>query len=144
VTIAGRGGQRAVAQPVLDGEERDAVLHQMRGKGMAQGMDAVGLANPGATTGLVIDMQGSAGVHGFELVATKEEPRAGAVCPPVIAKHVEGRMGEDCVAILVALALLDANHHTVGGAFDMVWPQATDLANAQAGAIKPWPIVPDA
>ncbi len=54
VTIAGRGGQRAVAQPVLDGEERDAVLHQMRGKGMAQGMDAVGLANPGATTGLVI------------------------------------------------------------------------------------------
>ena len=33
------------------------------------------------------------------------------------------------------LALLDANHHTVGGAFDMVWPQAIDLANAQAGAI---------
>ena len=51
VQVFGRGGELTMAQEFLNGVRIDAVLQEMRGKTMPEGMDASAMADPGLQPG---------------------------------------------------------------------------------------------
>ena len=110
-----------------------ARFEQVGGEGVAQGVDAALLGDAGAQFRHRVELLGDGDVDGARARAIGEEPDARAVRCPVGAPVLEQPLGERDVAVLGALALLDAHRHAVGievGDFE-----GDDLAHAQAGSV---------
>ena len=92
--------------------------------------DALGEA--GLAAGLLAGPFGSAAAEMAAGDHAGEQPLAcGPRAPPVVAQSLQQARGKHDVAVLAALALLDADHHAP--AVDVGRPQADCLGDAQSG-----------
>src|SRR5713101_5619161 len=86
VEIAARRADTIVAQQRLDSRQVNPRFQQMRGKGMAQAVDAAGFANPRTVFSDMINVMGRRAREWMLGPASRKEPQRGAVDPPVAAQ----------------------------------------------------------
>ena len=131
--VARRGRQVRVPQQHLDHADVDAALQQMGGEAVPQDMDGHLLADPrrrprrpaGRVQRRRLDRTGR--------VAPRKQPVLGTRQPPVGAQDRQELRRQHHVALLAALAVLDADHHPA--AVDVGDPEAGDLRHAQPGRV---------
>ena len=61
-----------MAQELLQGGQIRARLQQVRGKGMAEDMDAAALGDPRAALGRIVDLLGGGGIQGSGLAPLRK------------------------------------------------------------------------
>lgn len=105
----------------------------MDGERMAQRMRRNRLGNATAPMGRPAGAVHRAGGDRLPGAIAGKEPGAGATHPPPVAQHLEQRRGEHDVAILLPLALLDAEDHALS--VDRRRGQAHGFGDAKAGGI---------
>ena len=111
VQILGRGGELAMAEEFLNGVRIDAILQEMGGETMPEGMDAFAMGNPGLETGGGVDLLRRGDVQRGVSVNRGEKPDRGTIERGVFLQFFQEALGKERVAVLVALALFDANGH---------------------------------
>ena len=113
-----------MAQQDLDGPQVGAGLEQVGREAVAQGVDGDVLVQAGGLAGTVADLAvRSPVVMGRSGVGAGEEEVTGPDGLPVGAEDLQQPRREHDVAILLALALADADDHAL----------AVDVGDAQAG-----------
>ena len=102
----------AVPEPALNDVELDPGLEEPGGVAMPQRVDPAGLVDPGLVLGSILDVCGSRARHHRRAAEiTGKQPVPGTMAAPVLAKFLEQPRREGDVAVLVALALIDAQTH---------------------------------
>ena len=119
-----------VPEQALNRVDVDAGLEQVRREGMPQGVNPPGLGDPRALLGRLIGPLQRGRVHRVRALRRRKQPRRGARLCPVPAQGLEQARREHRVAILAALALLDANGHP--RRIDVGDAQVQDLGEPQA------------
>jgi hypothetical protein len=114
----------------LDDADIGARLQQMGGKAVPQSMHRDRLAQPGAADRGPASLLQGGDTHRLPGVAAGEQPAPGPRQAPVGAQDRQQLRREHHVAVLAALALLDADQHPA--AVDRPRLQPGDLAGAQA------------
>src|SRR5438132_4795350 len=131
--VAGRRLDVAMAEQALHRMEIDAGLYEMRGKGVAQAVDAAALGDARPALGAHIDAErGADGDVAFRPLAG-EEPRRGPGDTPVRPQFSEEPLGEQRVAIAWPFAALDADHHAL--AVDVPDLERDHLAHPQSSGV---------
>ena len=134
VQIGARGVEMGMTEQPLHHGDLDACLQQMRGEGMAQGMDAALAPQARALDGVIINaLPGGIDHRLFRRARGGEEPVLRAEPPPVLPQLGEQAEREQGVTILPSLALDDAN--LLAGGIEMLGLEMTGLVEPQARAI---------
>ncbi len=120
----------AVPQQQLNGVGVDARIEQMRGKGVAQGVDARAWFDAGPCSGLVVNLLGSATGHGLVGFGAGKEPRPWALVLPIGAQFDQQALGKQTVAVFVAFAMVDPDEHAARVALDICDLESNDFADA--------------
>ena len=82
---------------------------------MPQRVDPARLVDPGLVLGCLVNVRGSRARHHRPAAEiTGEQPVPGTMPAPVLAKFLEQPRREGDVAVLIALALIDAQTHAFG------------------------------
>ena len=131
--ISGRRVDAPVAEQELNSPQIHPGFEQMRGKTVAQRMDAFAVGDPRQPLGVVVELLGTSDGHRLGAVLRRKEPWRGAVALPVGAEFREEPGRQQRGAVLPPFALIDANQPTV--TFDVGELQPHDFPNAQARGI---------
>jgi hypothetical protein len=97
-----------VAEEPLDRMQVSASFQQVGGEDMAQGMDAAPLADPRLELGRIVELLRGGGVHRALPIPGREQPFGGPVLAPVGPQLRQQAGGEERVAVLGPLRLLNA------------------------------------
>jgi hypothetical protein len=97
----------AMPQQQLNGVGIDTRIEQMRGKGVAQGVDARAWFDAGPCSGLVVNLLGRATGHGLVGFGAGEEPGPWTGDLPIGAQFDQQALGKQAVAIFVAFAVVE-------------------------------------
>ncbi len=101
--------QIVVSEQALQLMYRQALLQLVGRIGMSQAMDAADLVDPRARFGAMIDPLGGADVEvAPRLAFAGKQPGLGPLRPPVATQPLQQGRGDQRLAVLGALALLDA------------------------------------
>ena len=124
-----------MAEQQLDGADVDAGLEQVHGEGVPQRVWRERLGDAGPAQGCAAGPVDGAPADVPSRNAAREEPLAagGPGAAPVVAEGLEQPRREHDVAVLAALALVDAHDHAP--AVDVGRPQADGFRDAQAGCV---------
>src|SRR3954471_10582872 len=135
-----RGGvELGMAEQDLDDANVDVLLQEMRGEAVAQRVRRHPLLDPGGLGRRVDGAVHLTGRQRCDRIATREQPALRQhqaltlSFPPPGAQELEQVRGQHGVAVLAALALLDADQHA--RAVDVAHLERHDLGDAQSGAI---------
>ncbi|MGA8481810.1 MAG: hypothetical protein WB696_27915, partial [Chthoniobacterales bacterium] len=112
--IMRRGLDVAVAQQRLNNANVGALLEQVRGEAMAQGVYGNAFGQPGPAGGFATGQLQSSAVHVPSLAPGGKHPERRACGAPPDAEYVQQSFGKHGVAVFVPLALLDAQQHALG------------------------------
>ena len=123
-----------MAEQELDGAHVGAGLEQMAGERVAQRVGGQALGNAGQAQGSLAGLCDGVAADMAVGTLSREEPVSGGPgAPPVVAEDREQAGREHDVAVLGALALLDADDHA--RAVDGGRAQADGFGDAQAGRV---------
>src|SRR5246500_5163816 len=129
-----------VSEQNLDDADVGLLLQKMRGKAVPQGMNADALGDAGTRRCQANDPMHLARTHVLPAVAGKQPGLSGRHPSllerngPPLAQYLEQDGRENDVAILLALALLDPDDHSV--TIDIGELERYDLRGSQAGGIS--------
>src|ERR1700737_3900690 len=131
--IERRGVELGMAQQDLDHPNVGVLSQQMRRKGVTKGMRRHGLADLGHVGGGVAGAPELARRHRVDRVHSGKQPplRACGLVPG--AQQLKQMRRQHHVAVLVALALFDPDHHAL--AVDVGYLQRNHFGHAQSGPI---------
>ena len=101
-------------EPALNDGQLDAGLEQASCIAVTKGVDAAGLADSGPVLGSSVDMPGPMTGQRASEQLIGEQPGLGTLATPVLAELFQQPRRERNVAVLVALALFDAQRHPFG------------------------------
>ena len=96
---------------------------------MAKGVDPARLGDSGLLFGSFVDMPGPVAAKRACEQFIGEQPGLGTLATPVLAQLLQQPRRERDVAVLVALALVDAQQHPLG--IDVAHAHPSDLARPQ-------------
>ena len=125
-----RGVELGVPKQDLDHPNIDVLLEQMRRKAVTQGVRGHPLADLGHVGRGMAGARELARRHRVDRVLAREQPALWPRNAIPVAQKLEQMRGKHHVAILAALALLDAHHHAF--AVDVGYLQRDDLGHAQS------------
>ena len=108
--IAGRGFNVRVAQQLLDHDQVDAVIQQMRGKGMPQRVRMHGFGDPGQFRRFSAGKEDGLGCERATGLAAREKPFCGAFPPPPGHQHVAERIRQHDLSVFAAFASANPDH----------------------------------
>src|SRR5712691_2453292 len=129
------GSDRGMAHQRLNGAQVKAGFEQVRGKAVAQRVDAVTAGDPSLAFGLVVDLlRPTDSQLALRISSAGEQPGGGPVEFPVQTEFFEQSGRKQGVTILGAFCLLDADH--LATAIDVCGLQIDDLADAQTGGVS--------
>jgi len=134
------GVERGVTEECLDHADVDALLEQVGGKAVPQCMRRDALGNPGCLGGGADNPAELAGRQRLNRVAAGKQPasRQQQALPPPLAppgaQQFEQLRRQHRVAVLAALAALDAQQHALG--IDIADLERDDFRDAQSGAVR--------
>ena len=131
--VARRRRQVGVAQQHLDHADVDAALQQMGGEAVPQDVDGHLLADPRRRPRRPAGRMQRRRLDRAGRVAPRKQPLLWTRQPPVGAQDRQELRRQHHVALLAALAVLDADHHPA--AVDIGDPEAGDLRDPQPGGI---------
>ena len=100
---------------------------------MAKGVNPARLADSGLLLGSIVDVSGPVTAQRACEKLVGEQPGLGTLAAPVLAQLLQQPRRKRDVAVLVALALVDAQHHPFG--IDVAYAQPPDLARPQPRGI---------
>src|SRR5262245_55717647 len=106
-----RGVEAAMAQQNLDGPQVGPAFEQMGREAMAQSVDRDVLAQSGVRASLAADLVDGVGWDGLIRQGAGEEVAAGPNRLPVGTEDLQQPRREHDVAVLLPLALANADHH---------------------------------
>src|SRR5262249_48111826 len=109
--VPGRGAEAAMAQEGLDGPQVGAVLEQMGGEAMSQGMNSHVLVQAAALTCGPAGAVHGPGGEGLIGPGSGEEIITGPDRLPILAQDLQQPRREPDEAILLPLGLADAKDH---------------------------------
>ena len=109
VDVLHGGGDVAVSQQQLNHGQAHASFEQVRGEGMAQGVNAMAVLNVGSFLDPVVHASGT--VHGDRprVAEIREQPLTWPILSPVFSQLFEQCPRKECVAILAPFALINTN-----------------------------------
>jgi hypothetical protein len=128
---AGGGIERAVSEQPLDGTWVAPRFEPMRGTAVPQGLDAFAVLELRGPFGMRGDSLGRADRHGFVEGLSWKEPRWWTLQLPIGPQFGQQTSRKEGRAVLVALALSDANQPAVP--LDIRDLEMDDCADAQTG-----------
>src|SRR5262245_25010933 len=111
VKVPGGGTDVPVAEQSLNGMQVNAGFQQVRGEGVAEPMNAPRLADAGGALRDLIHPWERGGMQRLTSSLRRKHPRSWTSDPPVLAERIEQPRRQDGVAVLAALAVLDADRH---------------------------------
>lgn len=111
--IPGRGLQRSVAQEHWHGARIHPCVQEMGGKAVPKRMNAPPVGKPRPLPSALRALACRATGHGARGVGTRKEPRRRPLQTPIGAQFLSEAGGEESGAILLALALIDADPHAL-------------------------------
>jgi len=140
--VDGGGVGALVAEVDLDLAKVLALLEQMRGVAVAQGMHVRGLLDAAGLEGVAETTLQRGAAHGLAggggplatVAFGGEEQRGMPMCFPVFPQAFEGAFGQRHVAILIALATADVQEHAFG--INVANLEAQPFAQAQAAGVN--------
>lgn len=124
-----------MAKKLLEGVEVRTMVEHMGGKGMPEDMQPPSSDNTGFLFCPHKDLMNSSRADMVIAAPSREQPFAGLISMPVFPELRQKSPGENSVAVLSPLALLNSDHHSGGIALDMLRPEPNDLTETQTCAI---------
>src|SRR5262249_38653639 len=108
-----RSAQAAMSEQHLNDAHVLAGFQQVRGKRVPQSSHGDGLLHAGCDAQSLTHLSDAMPTNRLVAVLTRKEPTAWSVLLPILSQYLEQSGREHHVAILLALALPDADHHAL-------------------------------
>jgi len=133
VQVARRGFQIRVPQQPLNDDQIDAIVQQMRGKGMPQRMRMHRFGDRGQSRRLPAYPENRSGGKRTICLVSREEPVGGVFPPPVGDEHFAERVRQHDLPVFATLAIANPDHFSI--AIEVLYFQVGHFRYPQSGSV---------